>query len=511
MREQSAKSPKRTRGWWDPTALRPPVTPSARDGTTAGARRGGGVVGALRRGRSFSAVVTVLVVASAPSPAAGEDGEVAAGAWTLAAAVERALATHPSIAAAEAEIARARAGLAAAEAARRPDASLSASAFRYQEPTVVTPFHGFTAGEVPEFDTEIFQAGAGLSYLLWDGGGRASRIDHEARGVAAAESASRDVRQRLAATTVEAYLSVLVTADTAAAHDHRIASLEAERSRVRLMLEAGRAAEVDLRRVQAALAAARAEQVALTVGLDRAERELARLLDAEVDAVRVDLLARPATRATEPPERADAATTALASNPAVARAEQQLAAAEAALAAARAARRPALRLEGNLLGFGSPDVDPTTEWNAGLRVAVPLFDGALDADVAGAEAARDGAAEALDLARRQVESEVDGALATIAETLARAESLEEATARWSEVVRVERLRLANGVGIESDYLEAEADLLSARAAAAEARFGIVGARAELARIEGVLTADWLAGLAAGGEGDGGNGSGSETR
>jgi len=431
---------------------------------------------------------------SASSPVAAWADATLEGPWTLATAVERALATHPSLAAAEAEVARARADLATEGAGRRPDAVLAASAFRYEEPTIVTPIHGFTPGEIPEFDTGLFQGGAHLRYLLWDGGGRSARIDRGARRLAAAEAGSRGEEQRLAAVTVNAYVRALILAHTVAAHELRLSALEAERARVELLLAAGRAAEVDLRRVQATVAAARAEQVALAVSLDSAERDLGRLLDIDVSAARAARL-RPVTApgagAVGPGGRERLLARALAANPALARAEEELAAAAASVETARAARRPSVRLEGNLLGFASVDVDATEEWNAGVRLAVPILDGALDAGVARAEAVRDGAEQALALTRRDVEAQVDRALATLAETAARAESLDEAVARFAEVVRVERLRLENGVGIESDYLDAEADLLAARAAATEARYGIVAARAELARVEGVLTTAWL--------------------
>lgn len=443
-------------------------------------------LGALAAGLALATAASGQTTTTPPAAAPAPDG------WTLPAAVERALATHPSLAAAAAEVAGARAELATVASERRPDATLTASAFRHEEPMIVTPIHGFSLDEVPEFDTGLFQGGARLSWLLWDGGGRAARIERGERGLAAAESGARATAQRLAAATVDAYLRTLALADTVAAHDQRLGALTAERGRVEQLFAAGRAAEVDLRRVQAAMAAARAEQVALAVALDRAERDLARLLEVEAAATRAGRL-RPARLASAgAPEREQVVARALAGSPAVARAIEELAAAEAALAVARAGRRPTLRLEGNLLGFASVDVDASEEWNAGMRLAVPLFDGALAARVAGAEAARDGAVEALALARREVEADVDRALATLAERRARAESLDEAVARFDEVVRVERLRLASGVGIESDYLEAEADLLAARAAATEARYGIVAAGAELARVEGALSVRWLA-------------------
>ncbi len=89
-------------------------------------------------------------------------------------------------------------------------------------------------------------------------------------------------------------------------------------------------------------------------------------------------------------------------------------------------------------------------------------------------------------------SDLDRAWADLAAARARAASLAEAEARYAEVLRIEKLRLSAGAGVETDYLRAEADLLASRAAAADARNRAAAARAELARVAGELTPEWLA-------------------
>ena len=191
------------------------------------------------------------------------------------------------------------------------------------------------------------------------------------------------------------------------------------------------------------------------------------------------------------PARAALLAAALARSPAVERAREEVLAAVAAVAAARAARRPTVRLEGNYLGFGDDDGTATAEWNAGLRLGLPLLDGRTAARLARAEASAAGTTERLRLTELQVASELDRALAAHAEALARAAALAEAESRFAEVVRVERLRLDVGVGVQRDYLAAEADLLGARAAGVEARHAAAAALAELARVSGELTQEWL--------------------
>ncbi len=61
-----------------------------------------------------------------------------------------------------------------------------------------------------------------------------------------------------------------------------------------------------------------------------------------------------------------------------------------------------------------------------------------------------------------------------------------AVARAEEVVRIERLRVESEQATQSDYLDAEANLLMARAGLARARYGAWMSRIRLARTLGRL-------------------------
>ena len=95
------------------------------------------------------------------------------------------------------------------------------------------------------------------------------------------------------------------------------------------------------------------------------------------------------------------------------------------------------------------------------------------------------------LAELGAAASVDRALATLEETQARAMSLRTAVDRSEEVARIEQLRLDTGTGVQADYLEAEATLLSLRAALSEADHGAVLARIRLAQAVGDLDEGWL--------------------
>lgn len=446
-----------------------------------------GRAGSLRR----SASVVWLLVALAGWPAPGL-AEAAEQRLSLEAAVGRALAHYPSILASRSEQAAAAARAKGALAERRPAVSLLASATRFEEPMVVTPIHGFDPASIPRFDETLVQTAAEVSHTLYDGDARRARIRQAEALAEAAGLGSEAMELAVMTRTISVYVEVLGLNEVLLAHDRRLAALEAELARVRQLLDVGRAAEVERLRMQAAVAAARAEQVRLATGLDTAERELARWIGGEAEETRAERLSPLGLRGGVLPDRSTLLAEAVASSPEVERARFSVEAAEAAVALARSARLPELRLVGNFVEYGSAAGEFTGEWSTGARVSVPLYrGGATRARIAAAEAESAAAGERLRLATVQVAGQLDRALAGVEESTARVGSLEQAVDSFGEVARVEKLRLEVGSGVQTDYLDAEADLLAARAELARARHGLIAWRAELARVTGGLGLDWL--------------------
>jgi outer membrane protein len=411
---------------------------------------------------------------------------------TLPAAVERALAQFPSVAAARARQQQAQEALGEARAGRGPRGHLTASATQFEKPMVVTPIHGFGPGQFPDFDDTLIQGQLALSYTLFDGGATGARVRAAGSQLGSAGAALGTAEQALAGQVAAAYLTALGEAQVLAAHDTRLGALEAELARARLRLQAGKAPQVEVLRAEAALAGARAQRVSLAAALDNAERDLARLLGVAPEETRAPRLAAAAVANPAPPDREALAQAGIDASPAVAQARAQLAVAEANVNLAQSALRPELRAVANLNDWASSQGQAATEWNAGFQLTVPLFDsGVTRRRIAAAEAARGAAAEQVRLAETQVRQDVDRAAAAAEEAQAQVESLHKAAERFAEVARVQKLLLDNGAGTQTDYLNAEADLLAARASLAEAEQSVVLARVDLARAAGQLTPEWL--------------------
>ncbi len=433
----------------------------------------------------WSWTVGVLVLLAAPRAGA----QIAV---SVVDATERALTRYPSVAAAAARVDESRAVVGEARAAQRPTLQVRATATQYEQDMLVSPIHGFQAGLTPPFDPTLFQTVVTASYPLYDGAFRSSRVRQTERMSEAATQAATTVVHGVIAQVVTSYGRVLSRAQVLRAHDQRVRALDAEQQRATRLFDTGRAARLDVLRANAALASAAAERVSLAEALDVAERELARLVDGPAAETRADQLLPFALGELEGRDRAALADAARRTSPAIREARLRVDAADVAIALVESERRPRLDVVGNVINFGSAHGRFSTEWNAGVQLAHPIFNGgATTQRLARARAARAAEAAQVRVAELRVDAEVDRALSAAAEAAARSESLSVAEARFAEVARIEQLRLDTGPGVQTDYLRAEADLLAARASLAEVEFGALAARIELARVTGELDVDWL--------------------
>jgi outer membrane protein len=411
---------------------------------------------------------------------------------TLADAMTRALSYHPGLSASAAQVEATDAGVDEAEAARFPTIAVGASATRYQEPMIVHPIHAFTPNFLPPFDEDLFQLLAELRYPLYDGGGRSARIDESRARRGSADSAREETRQDVLWQLIQQYLAVLSRAHRLEAQDRSLQALEAELSRVNQLFGVGRAATLDVLRVEASIAAAQAERVRIASTLDLAQRNLARLVGAEPSETGPSNLVPVVLGGVPLPPREEVLASALESGPRVRVARDELAVAEAAASGSRSRRLPSVSVDGRYINYGSASGANSLEWNVGVSLAYTVFNGgAVGSAVARSQSAARSAAEKLKWTELEIEGEVDRAFSAVEEAQARNASLEIALGRFEEVRRIEKLRLETGVGTETDYIRAEADRLTAEAGLIEARYAEIAARAELARVAGALSPGWV--------------------
>lgn len=442
----------------------------------------------MNRGVTATLVLSLLVaVPIAPRSLAAQTGTM-----TVADAATAALAIHPLL---RAEAARAgAAGQAVAEARGplRPQARIDAFGTRFQEPMVVAPLHGFNPQDPPLFDKTLVQFQATVGLTLMDGGVRRAGVRGAEAGAAASNAGLEAVRAGVILEAANAWLAVAAGREALGAQEARMAALEAERDRVARLVAVGRAAPLDRLRVEAALASARADQLAAGEQVVAAEQALARLMGQSADRVHSALLAP--VRIALPPAPSPTLLRAIReANPEVAGAAARIEQAAAQARLARGTVWPELRVVGGYTDYWSGTGRLTGEWQAGFRAGVPILTGGTrraageraTLDLAAAEAAHDAVL-------LRLETALDRAVAAEASAGARVAALVAAVAQFTEVVRIEQLALDAGAGTHRDWIAATADLASTRSALTEAHHSQIAARLEIARLAGSLNLVTLA-------------------
>jgi outer membrane protein TolC len=442
----------------------------------------------MRKRRTVVLVAWLLMAASSgraqqPTPS---------GAFTLDDAVLTALGYHPSVLAARAGEEEASALTGVQTAHWWPKLGVEGSVFRYEKQWLVFPIHELSQ-DAFKFDRTLMQGSLNLGWTLFEGGARTARIRGARAYEGAAEARREGSEMTLVGDVTRAYLSVLSAHGTLQAQLQSLAALAAERERVQHLLAEGRAARVQLLRVDAAIAQAEAERVATATELDTAERRLARLVGVAPEETRSARLS--------PVRLAD--TTLLtdrqllldqfgAGNPQLAEARSMTDAADASRKQAVADWWPRLDVSGSYLLFTSPSSDVQAEWLVGVRLSYPLFTGgARSRAVSTASARAQFAREQYRLAQLRGEEAVDRALGAVLEWHAQVEAVGTAVQHLAEVARIEQLALQEGAGTQTDYLSAEAQLRRASALLVRARHTEIAARVELASVTGVLSPQWI--------------------
>jgi len=444
----------------------------------------------LKVGSAFTLVAALVVLSC--TPLSGQD-TTPGGNLTLSSAVARALAYHPNALAVEAGVDAANAAVGEVSASRLPQLAFEGSATRYQEPMIVAPLHALDITRAPDFDRTLLRGTASVSYTLFDGGVRGSRIRGARAEAGAAESAREATLASLISLVTEAYLRVITAAEVLAAHDTRLSALETELDRAQQLYAEGTTARVVVLRAEAAVAQAEAERVAASAALEVAEQNLTRMIGASPDeAASENLIPVQLQREAAFLARDSLMAQATASNPELQRARERHEAAIATEKAAAALWLPNISLFGGYLGFGSGGGDLITEWQGGAKVTYPIFTGGARSNAnARASATVELAHQEIRQAELAVSNGVDLGMSAVRESRARLEAVEEAVTHLTEVARIERLSLETGAGTQTEYLRSEAELLRAKATLIDARNTEIVARIELARITGQLNLSWL--------------------
>ena len=420
--------------------------------------------------------LAVLRLPAAPAP------------LTLEECLRLAAAQHPAVAAAQAGVTVATEAVGEARAPYFPQVDLSAGFHRWQKRAFLPSGLVLPGHALPELigPLDDWTGGVSSHVTLYDFGERKAGLDAAVARRAAA-TADVDTTQAAVRWSVQsAFCAFAAAQDLQAVAEKNLARTEQHLRMVEVRRQAGAVPQADVLRLQAEVADARLQllgtQSSVRVAGGRLNTAMGRAADTPLAIALPEPAAPPAT------EDLTAATEhALAHRPELVSAEKHATAARAGVNAARAARAPKLRADG---AYGWNDVTwlpETREWQAGVSIDLPVFDGGSRSRRVGrsrAELAREEAN--LDNQRLQVRQEVWAAATELGRAWSAIAANEANVQANAESLRVVQERYQNGAAVVSDLLDTQTALARAEAGLATARWDYLAARASYDRATGAV-------------------------
>jgi len=338
-----------------------------------------------------------------------------------------------------------------------------------------SPLATYSVGDV--------QLGASIglqgSLTIYDAGGRLLDVDQQKELVLATRQSLLDAEQQILLRIVQAYMEVRRTGEFVALRQSNVRLITQELRAAQDRFDVGEVTRTDVALAEARLAAARSLLAAEEGNLVRAIEEFRAAVGRSPDSP------APANPASIPQSIPEAKAVALRTHPALLQAQHEVAAAEIAIARAEAALSPTVSLSGQLQL--NEDLDESA--SVGLQATGPLYQGgALASQVRQVMARRDAARGGLISTARAVEQNVGNAYASLEVSRASRDAYERQVEAASIAFNGVREEATLGARTTLDVLDAEQELLDARANLISSEVDETVASYQLLSAMGLLTA-----------------------
>jgi len=433
----------------------------------------------MRKWNAFPGILGLMILAVLAAPARG-------GGLTLKVCLQAALADNPLFKESLLAVKASEQGVESAEGRRFPRLSFDATQVFRQDALPYIPAQSAAIG--PHFSDTFVSWGPTLTVPLYQGGQIAKGIELSKIRKEIREHAAGLTKYELIADTVNTHNKILQLAAFRESERASVAALEEQAQNVRLLVNVGRAATVDILKVEVQLANERQRLLTLEESLSILEATLRFLMGEKVGESRdplvlSDILSRPAVRADFPSGIAEAHT----------RRPEYLLAAKGVDEAAAVERitfgklLPSLSAStGYIDQVGYHPWYQEANWSVGINLGIPLFDKSLRADLARDRIGQEKAKERLQAVDSRIRLDIRSALASLTDSGNRIDTAQKAVSQADESFRIERLKYGSGAGTMADLLLAQAADITAAANFTQALYDYNAAMVAYRRATGTL-------------------------
>lgn len=381
--------------------------------------------------------------------------------FTLPDIIHYATINSPGIKQAERNVDVERSALRAAKAERMPRIDLGGGATRYHYPTPVTPISGSPLAGVPfpEFSETIYDAGAFLHLPLYKGGRLVRNVElSELRGAAAADALVA-TRQDLIYNLTSAYCKILQLQRLLQSREAQVRELEAHERQVKDFFKAGKVAQVELLKAEVEVAKARENLLLTENSLKTTYEVLRKLMGMEDPSQEIRIAGEPGNASIDYSLK-EALAAALKTRPEYLSMVKTAQAAGKRVEIAQGRRLPYVYLAGQYVETTGTSNDFRENWNAALRLSLPLFDGGLiTAEIDRAKAELEKAKQNERSLRLEINQEVKEAFVSLENAGKRIEVASKAMEAAKENFRVETMKYGKGAGTTTDVVDARTNLV----------------------------------------------------
>lgn len=331
---------------------------------------------------------------------------------------------------------------------------------------------------------DLVQANARISgsLTLYDGGIGKLAVDAQKETILATRQSLRSVEQDVLRRAVEAYMNVRRETEVVSLRENNVRLITQEFRAAQDRFEVGEVTRTDVALAEARLAAARSQLAAAEGARARAAEEFRAAVGRAPNAP------VPATPAPVSRNLDEAKAFAVRNHPSILETQHAVSAAELNIRRAEAALRPSVSLQ----GFIGTDADFDDSRQIGIQAGGPIYSGGrLSSQIRQFMSRRDATRAGLHLTRLGVEQQVGNAFAFLTVARASRTASDQQIAAAQVAFNGVREEAAVGARTTLDVLNAEQELLDARANMISAQADEVIASYALLAAMGLLTADHL--------------------
>jgi outer membrane protein TolC len=394
--------------------------------------------------------------------------------FTLDTAIQIALQENHYLKSRNLEVKDAAAGQQSSRGDLLPRLDTYAGYLRTSNPMLVIPMQEFGAEPPPAFTRNHYQAGLNLSLPLYEGGRRWHKVTLSDLNKLIAEQQLSFTRQELIANVTNTFNQVLSFNALTKAQQKALDSLKKAQADTRKRVDLGRAAPVELMKMETQVARQEQELIHTRQAALRARQGLAALLGKNPALLNEPEGQLVNTIPKLPLHDKDTLEKIIAQRPDIRKTQEEIKLAATEIKLQKGYHLPDIALVGDYgLRAGSGLNDEEEVWSAGINVKFNLYAGGqIKAKVNQAEARYEASRERLEQQKLAAMTEVVQAVSVIEEAGQRIKMADKTAASARETYRIEELKYKTGASTITDSLLAQAAWFEATALKAAAVYDL---------------------------------------